>query len=282
MSRYRHRKPGTLPFDDEEDPTALNHDTDPYALPSVYDVLHTPGTAGEADLLEGLVRRHDAPGGSRRRWLEPACGTGRYLRVLAGRGHRVTGFDVDPGMLAYARKTLLRRGLQRRATVFQADMAAFADRLPEASHHVAFQTVNTLRHLLDARAVRQHFEDMARVLERGGLYIVGISLSRYDDEEPSEDVWTARRGGCSVRQIVQYLPPERRARRETVLSHLQVDRPSGRTYHDSHYELRSYDEAQWRSVVRQSGFERLGAIDDLGVDVGDRVVNYQLEVLRRL
>ena len=37
------------------------------------------------------------------RALDAACGTGRYARYLAGRGHRVTGVDSSPEMLDRAR-----------------------------------------------------------------------------------------------------------------------------------------------------------------------------------
>ena len=251
---------------------------DPYAHPGVYDILHTPGTAHEVDLLERLFRTH-APG-LRGRWLEPACGTGRYLRVLAGRGYRGTGIDLDRHMLAYAEQRLRRRGLLGRVRLIEADMAAFADHLPPHSHAVAFNLVNSLRHLLDGRQVRQHFDEVRRVLHPDGVYVVGISFSRYGEEEPSEDLWTARRGNCSVRQVVQYLPPDRQHRREIVLSHLQIDRPSGRQTLDSRYELRSYDERQWDALLRRAGWRRLGAIDDQGRDVAGRILNYQLEVLR--
>ena len=59
-----------------------------YDDPAVYDILHTPGTAREIDVLEFIEATCGQPGG---RWYEPACGTGRYLRVAAGRGRRVGG-----------------------------------------------------------------------------------------------------------------------------------------------------------------------------------------------
>lgn len=250
---------------------------DAYAHPSLYDVLHTPGTAGEVDLMQRLARRFAPP--TRGAWLEPACGTGRYLRVLAGRGLRSVGFDRDASMVAYAREGLRRRGFSRRCRLFEADMADFLDELGRERFDVAFNPVNTFRHLLRENEARRHLQQVRDALHPGGIYIVGISLCRYGEEEAIEDVWSARRGACSVRQIVQYIPPDRRGRREGVFSHLAIDRPSGREHLDAHYELRSYDAAQWEALVRACGLQRRGAIDDLGRDVGDTVVNYQLEVL---
>ena len=66
------------------------------------------------------------------------------------------------------------------------------------------------------------------------------------------------------------------------VAHLQVDRPSGREYLDSTYQLRSYDLDQWKGVVRRSPLRRVGAIDDLGNPVtADIETNYQIEVLRK-
>jgi SAM-dependent methyltransferase len=51
---------------------------------------------GEADLVAAL-----APGG---RILDAGCGTGRVAIELASRGHHVVGLDLDPQMLAAARR----------------------------------------------------------------------------------------------------------------------------------------------------------------------------------
>ena len=62
-------------------------DRDWYRLPAWYDILHAAGTAEEVDGLEAIASRWVRPASrGPMRWLEPACGTGRYLRVIAGRG----------------------------------------------------------------------------------------------------------------------------------------------------------------------------------------------------
>jgi SAM-dependent methyltransferase len=252
---------------------------DAYADPGVYDILHSPHTAGEIDLFQSCARDWSAPRGP---WLEPACGSGRYLRVLAERGIRSTGFDLDQRMLDYARGVLRRKNQLARVRLHQADMADFIGTIGSARYAIALNPVNTLRHLHRPRQVTEHLRQIAVALKPGGLYLVGISFSRYGEEEPTEDVWTARRGSCSVRQIVQYLPPERRKRMERVFSHLQVDRPRGRSYLDSSYHLRSYDLDQWKGVIRRSPLHRVGAIDDLGNPVTDDIeTSYQIEVLRK-
>lgn len=249
-----------------------------YADPSVYDILQTPGTAAEVDAFErveaafagGRPRRAD------RLWYEPACGTGRYLRVARGRGRTVGGYDADPGMVAYAARRL--GPAVRRAAM--ADPVVPGVRPGSVSF--AFNPVNTIRHLPDDRAVLAHLAQVARLLAPGGLYVVGISLADYDRLEPEEDLWEAARGRCRVSQLVNYLPPEPgtgRARTETVISHLTVTRPSGVEHRDDRYDLRTWDERQWRRLLERSALRRLGSCDGGGRPLAGHRLPYQLEVL---
>jgi SAM-dependent methyltransferase len=241
-----------------------------YEDPSIYDILQTPGTAAEVDVLQRVAAACGAPAGL---WYEPACGTGRYLRVLQGRGRRVGGYDLDPGMVAYAARRLGRR-------VRVADMTdPVVPGVRPGSVAVAFNPVNTIRLLPSDTAMRAHFAQVARLLAPGGLYLVGISLTDYEGEEPSEDLWQATRGRCRVSQLVNYLPPAEGSRVETVLSHLLVARPRGSEHRDERYELRCYDEGQWERLVRGSALRRVGSFDAKGRPVAVRVLTYQVEVL---
>lgn len=238
-----------------------------YDDPRIYDILMTPGTAAELDVLQRIEKQLVC---LRRRltvWLEPACGTGRFLRLLAGRGQRVIGFDRNAGQLAYARSRLRHRGLLRRVRLYQAEMTAFDNQLRPASVDFAFNPVNSLRHLLSDDAMLSHFAQMARVLRPGGLYVVGISLRDDAQTTPEEDVWVAARGRCRVTQLVTYLPPATqglRARRETVISHLMVERPGRIDHHDVRYELRTYREQEWKRLLARSFLRRLAVLDARG------------------
>lgn len=247
-----------------------------YDEAQVYDILHTPGTAREVDGLERMVRR--AIGRRPSRLLEPACGSGRYLRVLARRGYQATGVDINPRMVAYANERLRRLGLRRRARAIEAPMESFADRVGHACFDAAFNLINTIRHLASDRAMLAHFSEVRRVLKPDGVYVVGLSLSDPAIEQPSEDVWQARRGAVHVHQLVSYLPAWR-PRRERVCSHLAVRTPSGVRHIDSVYELRSYTIAQWEHLVRRGGFEIAGVVDDAGDAIEVPRVGYAIFVL---
>ncbi len=259
-----------------------------YDHPAWYDILHSAGTAAEVDALERIERRfcrRSGLGRDARCWLEPACGTGRYLRVAAGRGVRVMGIDRSPVMIDYARARRPRR--YRLAKFLVGDIARF--RLKRRVTF-AFCPINTLRHLMTDRAMLAHLACVSRSLAPGGVYAVGIETCRYGREFPSEDVWAGARGGCAVRQAVQYLPPggpggrPTRSRLERVVSHLMVQTPRRRVHLDSVYDLRTYSRAQWLNLVARSPMRIVGMCDAEGADAmlgpgGGPVGGYALYVL---
>lgn len=195
-------------------------------------------------------------------------------------------------MVAYARAELRRLGLARRMTVFQADMLDFAAQVGRGRIDFAFNLQNTIRHLRSDRELAAHLAEMAAVLAPGGLYAIGVSLTEYGHEGPSEDVWRAARGDLRVEQIVQYVPPSTpRSRRETVYSHLTIRnltirnlaiRDRGRVEsRSSHYRLRCYDAAQWGAAIARSPFEVVDCVNERGSSIGPLAWPYGIQVLRR-
>lgn len=256
---------------------------DLYAMPMVYDMLHARGTAAEVDGLERIAARFSRSRARRLTWLEPACGTGRYLRVLAGRGARAIGFDGSEAMIAYARRRVAGQPRQCRPRLVVAEMERCGSLLPAGSVDIAFNLINTIRHLPTDAALRAHLSGMRRLLRAGGVYLVGLSLTAYGLEGPSEDVWRAVRGRCRVRQVVQYVPPtSRRQRDEQVYSVVEIRR--GRSQPElicSRYALRCYDRAQWEEQVARAGLGVLGVVDEAGRDVPAVEPGYVIYVLGR-
>jgi len=199
-----------------------------YLTPALYDVVNRPGTAAEVDALERVAQRFAPSGASR--WLEPACGTGRYLAVLQNRGFTVAGYDPLPGMLEYAGRRLGRRtrGWQLNVASFTSDARDISSLGPA---DVAFCPVNSLRHLPDDAAVLAHLGQIRQLLAPDGVYIVGLDLLRAETW-PDEDLWEGARGSLHVRQLVQYLPPEPGERFEQVVIAMMVTRPRGVEHHN--------------------------------------------------
>ena len=261
------------------------HDPQPNALyedPAVYDILHAPGTADDVDVLEAVHRQYVKDADAF--WLEPACGSGRYLRLAARRGRRVIGFDLEAPMIDYARRRAERQGLTDRMTFFVADMRTFATQVKPKSIGLAFNLINTIRHLESDADLLDHFEQVASVLQPGGVYVVGLSLTLYGHEMPSEDVWEGARGRCRVSQFIHYTPPIERDgdRLEQIYSHLTISRPSGTTEIPSSYALRTYDEAQWRRVLEQSPLRVIQTLDQSGQPCIPEAPGYALWILKSI
>jgi SAM-dependent methyltransferase len=271
---------------------------EPYADPLVYDVLHDPGTRDEVEVILGLETKllKGKRGAGEGLLLEPACGSGRLVRALAARGRVCAGFDLSTPMVEWARVEARKRGVARRAKFFVADMrdfdcgtAAAAAGVGPGSVRLAFNLINTIRHVPDDRGMLGHFAAVSRVLMPGGVYLVGVSLNAYGLEQPTEDVWSGKRRGLRVDQVVQYLPPTGRrgegARAERVISHLTVRR-KGRggevvEHRDETYVLRGYDLTQWRALVGKSALREVGVFDGAGLKKMPTGAGYVIFALAR-
>src|ERR1043165_623333 len=92
-----------------------------YDYPAYYDLAFQSETQLEADFIVAACRKY-CPFGVRR-LLEPACGTGRLITLLAARGYQMSGFDLSKAALSYLRRQLKRRALH--AETFVAEMSDF-------------------------------------------------------------------------------------------------------------------------------------------------------------
>lgn len=270
--------------------------SDFYADAAVYDILHAPGTKADVAGLERIARRFVRTGcpargrgvAAAQAWLEPACGSGRYLIRAAELGYRCVGFDIEPGMVRYAQaRAKEREPGAGRVRIFAADMRDFDQGRRLGRFDFAFNLINTVRHLSSDGAMRQHFAAVARVLKPGGVYAVGISLAAYGLEPETEDTWVGKQRGVTVTQVVQYIPPTARrgeaGRVERVLSHLTIRSGRGKSareeHRDSTYALRSYGLEQWRALVENSALRIVGVTDGHGQDATASEPGYFVFVL---
>src|SRR6266581_1387674 len=72
-----------------------------YDYPQYYDIAFQAYTLREADFIVAACRKY-CPFAVRR-FLEPACGSGRLFRELVARGYQLTGFDLSQPALSYLR-----------------------------------------------------------------------------------------------------------------------------------------------------------------------------------
>lgn len=277
-----------------------------YHDPEIYDILHWPGTVQEVRGLARIEKRWAPPSGQQPSiWLEPACGTGRLLIEAArqareqGDTRQVVGFDLNAAMVGFASAKAKALSISKACRFFTGDMRRFAHELEPASVSLAFNPINTIRHLMSDAATLDHFAEIAKVLRPGGIYAVGLSVCDPSTETPTEDVWEGRRTvnghAIRVKQIVQYEPAGwlrangRRcpARRELVSSHLVITGKKGRgtpdaiEHRDDAYWLRTYTRAQWTHLIERSALHLIASVDESGAPHDPGTVGYAIWLLGR-
>jgi SAM-dependent methyltransferase len=117
--------------------------------------------AAESSRLRALLSREGIAEGSA--ILEAGCGTGAHLLHLS-KWYRASGFDLNPGMLACAR-----RKLPESVLLFEADMAAFDLATPVDAVISLFGSIGYVHPLARLEAAASCF---FRALRPGGVLIV--------------------------------------------------------------------------------------------------------------
>lgn len=106
--------------------------------------------------------------------LELGCGTGRVAAPLARDGHRVVGFDISRQMLLRARQRSARLPKRcPRPLLFRGDLQRFSlgRRFP-----LVIAAFNTLQHVYTTDRLLDVFANVARHLERGGLFAFDVLM----------------------------------------------------------------------------------------------------------
>lgn len=238
-----------------------------YDHPRYYDIVFDPDTPKEVDFLEDV---HTAYGrvGSRRRVIEPACGSGRLLAEFARRGWHATGFDLNERMLEFARARPLSPGAPG-LRVFAARMENFA---PCGPVDFAFCLLSTFKYILTGRGAAAHLRRVAASLVRGGLYAVGIHLTDYSRRTPDHERWTGERAGIRVVSTTDTWPASRRTRTERLRNRMLVreraEDGSTRTRRiETSWLCRTYDARQLRSLIARVPEFEVVACHDFNHDI---------------
>jgi hypothetical protein len=186
-------------------------------------------------------------------------------------------------MIRYARTQIDRAS--RGARLFVARFDSFSARVADGSIGLAVCPINSIRHVRSDREMVRHLRAVRRALHPCGVYAVGISLSAYGLEAPTEDVWVGRRKGLSVRQVITYTPAKggRRAREraEAVHSLLEIRSRAGVEMRSDRYALHAYSRAEWLRVIRASGLVVLEIVDEDGRPFEPGLIGYGVWVLSR-
>lgn len=226
-----------------------------YSAPRYYDLVFSSLSEREGEFLSAV---HDeyAPRG-RRRVLEPACGSGRLLEILAARDFAVSGFDLSGPMVGYAKDRLRKAGLSARVRV--GDMASFRMR---ERFEMAHCLVSSFKYLLTEEQATSHLQSVADVLVPGGIYVLGFHLSDYGCKKEESERWVAKKDELSVSCTITSQPPSRRRRSERIRSRLVVREGKNVDRFETNWTFRTYDEGEVLALLaRVPAFEHVATYD---------------------
>lgn len=135
------------------------------ARPDLYDLMHGELTEDARFLHEFVQTLGDDPA-----VLEVGCGTGRLLGPMLEAGARVTGVDLEPAMLAVARRVLARYGDHLRLEV--QDMRCLSVGGP---FDLAVVGLNTFMHMQTMADQLAALEGLRRHLRPGALLLLDLA-----------------------------------------------------------------------------------------------------------
>ncbi len=123
------------------------------------------------------------------RVLDVGCGVGRWSRLLAARGARVTGVDLSPTMIEEAQRRAARAGLGESCDFQVQDVC----NLQVQGQFDLVLAVTVLQHILDPAGLRAAITAMARQLAPGGRMILLEAAPDDDVSRCDTTVFKARR-----------------------------------------------------------------------------------------
>ena len=214
--------------------------------PYYYDLIFDAGTAQESAFIAECIARFGRA--DSKQLLEPACGTGRLMAALGSAGFEVHGYDDSPEMLAIAQARLQKKNLAATTSVVRGRMESYA---PPTKLAAAYNLVSTFKYLLSEADAAAHLQLVADALLPGGLYILGLHLSDYEDDRRSRERWHASEGKTHVVCNIQSWPADRKNRTEEVRSRLIARRGPQRKKLETNWTFRTYDAAQLRALLRK-------------------------------
>jgi SAM-dependent methyltransferase len=235
-----------------------------YDHPKYYDLVFGADCAAEIKFILGCAEKFCER--KPKRLFEPACGTGRLLFALARRGFDVSGLDLNAKAIDFCNARFKRHDLKHRA--FVADMADFKVNRP---YGIAFNTINSFRHLQTEREAKGHLDCMAKAIGSGGLYLLGVHLTPTKAAPSETESWSARRGHLAINTHMWTNSRNTKTRIERFGIRFDVHSPSKSFRIEDELVLRSYTQKQMDTLIASSKSWQAVATYDFGYNVKDPI-----------
>jgi SAM-dependent methyltransferase len=236
-----------------------------YDHPRWYDLVFGSDCAAETRFIEGCTKRFFS--GRAKRMFEPACGTGRLLLRLAQKGYQIGGLDLNPHAVEFCNERLKRLGQKSAAWV--ADMSAFEVKKP---FDIAFNTINSFRHLSTEQAALAHLKCMGEAVVEGGLYLLGFHLTPTVGIAEDQESWVIRRGHLCIQTRMWPIEKQPKKRMERFGIQFDIHTPSRTFRINDELRLRSYTAAQAKKLIQNAGCWEIAETYDFHYDLRKPVV----------
>jgi len=252
-----------------------------YDHPKYYDLVFGADVAAETKFIlaceEEFVSR--SPNQAKQWFLEPACGTGRLMYALLRKGYSVCGLDLNPKAVAFCNQRLARHGYPASAIV--SDMCDFRvgdfrDIIPSSRRKngpvkLAFNTINSFRHVGSEAEARRHLDCMAEIVRPGGIYLLGVHLTPTSVPPSETESWSARRGHLAINTHMWTVSRDKKKRLECFGIRFDIHTPRDSFRINDELRLRSYTPAQMKSLIHANGMWESVATYDFAYDMDEPI-----------
>lgn len=217
-----------------------------YDFPKYYDLVFGADCAAELKFILAVNDRF--LGGDAKQLFEPACGTCRLMQGLAKKGYSIEGIDLNDKAIEFGNQRFERSGFPRSAWV--ADMSDFQ---PRKKFDLAFNTINSFRHLATAKQAESHLTCMAKGAKKNAVYLIGLHLNPTEGEMVDEEAWSARRGYLAVNTQMWTKSRDAKARMDHFGVHFDVYTPTKQFRITDVLSMRSYTHPQFLRMIENEG-----------------------------
>jgi len=207
--------------------------------PDVYDIAFGWDVGPE---IERLLFACRSAGLEPQSALELGCGTGRLLRGLERRVPDLTGLDLSPAMIDFARG-------RTRAQLHVADMSDFA---LDRTFDLVYASANTIRCVLEPAAIARLWRCVAAHVQVGGVFVADLEFGWPELNSPV--FWTTARGPTAIRvSWTVVTPPDPATRCCRVQWVFEITDGEPRNCWTEEFPLRTYDAGEFVRIAAADG-----------------------------
>lgn len=228
-----------------------------YNLPQYYDIAFSWDISKEIKFFRELFNRF-APF-KVKNILEPACGTGRFLLNLPKYGYRVTGYDNNSVMVAYAKKKIIDAGLQNVASAIVEDMKSARF---NTKFDAAINSINSLGYLISDDDILTHFYNTGESLKSGGIYIVHLACAWNKLEHNEKDGWVIERNGIRIKTVWNIEKEDKQRKLSYQVCKMEINDHGKHIVLQDHHTLRLWLFEDLKKLIHRSRKFKLEAIYD--------------------